>query len=163
MSKTDNNDASITLQNKILDCYNVSCPIRTKIFSFEDQTKLRINATNKHNILKRQNNNCLHRMNLISEREFKPFWNHLNNRTRFAKRQYYKKLFWCKRKFFLTWITVKSVLQEHSGNNKSEIKSTIVNNVLYTDNYAIFQQFNYYFSTKGNKVQETISNTFANG
>ena len=59
MSKTYVNDAIIILHNKILDCYNLSCPIKTKTVSVEDQTKHWLNATIKHNILKRQNNYLL--------------------------------------------------------------------------------------------------------
>ena len=93
MSKIDVNDVIITLHNKILDCYNASCPINTKTVLFKDQTKSLINATIKHNILKRQNNYCLYRKNLMSEREYKSFRNLVNKQIRTAKRQYYEELF----------------------------------------------------------------------
>ena len=160
MSKTDVNDALITLHNKILDCYNVSCPIKTKTVSVKDQTKPWINATIKHNILKRQNNYRLYKRNLMSEREYKSFRNLVNNQIRTAKRQYYEKLFWDnKQNIKKTWSIVNSVLHKSSGNNKSDIKSILVNNVTYTDEYEICQQFNDYYSTIGKKVQETIPDT----
>ena len=53
-------------------------------------------------------------------------------------------------------------MHKRSSNNKSEIKSIIVNNVTYTDEYEICQQFNDYFSTIGKKVQETIPDTSTN-
>ena len=67
-----------------------------------------------------------------------------------------RKAFWDnKQNMKKTWSIVNSVLQKHSGNNKSEMKSIIVNNVTYTDVYDIWQQFNDYFSTIGKKVQCT--------
>lgn len=45
MSTTDNNVALITLHNKIIDCFNVSCQIKIKIITFKDQTPTWINAT----------------------------------------------------------------------------------------------------------------------
>ena len=51
MSKTDNNEALITLLNKIIDCCKVRCRIQTKQFFFKDQTKPWIFAIIKHNTL----------------------------------------------------------------------------------------------------------------
>ena len=75
MSKTDNNDAIITMHNKIIDCCNVSCPIETITVSFKDQTKSWINATIKHNILKIKIYYRLYRKNLITELDYKSFGN----------------------------------------------------------------------------------------
>ena len=85
MSKTDNNDALITLHNKILDCYNISCPIKTKIVSFKDETKPWINATIKHNILKHKTTTACTGKKLMSEREHKSFRNLVNNQIRNTK------------------------------------------------------------------------------
>ena len=49
-----------------------------------------------------------------------------------------------------------------SGNNKSEIKSIIVNIVTYTDEYETCLQFNDYFSAIVKKVKETIPYTSMN-
>ena len=55
-----------------------------------------------------------------------------------------------------SWFIVNSVLYKHSVNNKSEIKSILVNNVTYTGEYDYYQQFNGNFSIIGRKVQETV-------
>ena len=51
---------------------------------------------------------------------------------------------------------------KNSDNDNSEVKSIIVNNITYTNEYDICQQFNDYFSTIGEKVQETIPDTSTN-
>ena len=61
-----------------------------------------------------------------------------------------------------TWATGNRVLYKHSGNNKSEIKSTIVNSITYADEYDICKEFSDYFFTQGKKIQETLPDTSTN-
>ena len=68
MIETDINEALIKLDNKIMECYNECCPIKTKIISSKDQIKPWINQSIKNNIVKRQNNYKLYQQGLISER-----------------------------------------------------------------------------------------------
>ena len=94
MSKTDINDALLTLHSKILDFSNVICPILTKLITFKYQTKPWINDIIKHDTLERQNNYRLNRRKLSSVREFEFFRNLVRNQNSAAKRQPYEKLFW---------------------------------------------------------------------
>ena len=99
----------------------------------------------------------------MSELEYKSFRILVNNQTRTVKRQYHENLFWITNKILKkTWSIVNSVLHKRSGNNKSEIKSIIVNSVTYTDEYEICQQFNDCYYTIGKKAQETIPDTSMN-
>ena len=54
---------------------------------------------------------------------------------------------------------MKSVLHKHFVNNKSEMNSIKINDVTYTDEYDIFQQFKDYFSTIDKKEHETDTST----
>ena len=83
----------LLLHKKILNCYNVSLPIKTETFTFEDQSKLWINATFKLNVKKGKISTSLYWRNLMSEREYKCFRNLVNNQNRMAKRQYCEKNF----------------------------------------------------------------------
>ena len=69
--ETDINKALVKLDNKIMECYNECCPIKTKIISSKDQIKPWINQSIKNNIVKRQNNYKLYQRGLISDREYK--------------------------------------------------------------------------------------------
>ena len=58
ITETDINEALIKLDNKVMECYNESCPIKQKIFSSGDE----------NDILKRQNNYNFNQQDLIFER-----------------------------------------------------------------------------------------------
>ena len=53
-------------------------------------------------------------------------------------------------------------LLKHSDNNNSEMKTKIVNNVTYTKEYDIRQQFNDYLTTRDKNVHVTITDTSKN-
>ena len=68
MTKSVIKEALIKLDNKIMECYNECCPVKTKTISSEDQSKQWINQPMKKNILKRLNNKKLFLQGLVSER-----------------------------------------------------------------------------------------------
>ena len=73
INESDNNEALIELDNKILECYNECCSIKPKISSSKDQIKPWLNQSIKNIILMRLNSYKLSQLKLISEREYKFF------------------------------------------------------------------------------------------
>ena len=154
----DDIDVSIELLNeKILNCYNLCCPIKTKVISVKDQLKPWINSQIKENIKKRQNNYLLFRRNLMSKREYNAFRNQVNDQIRTSKRNYFHSLFSNIRgDVKRTWSTINSILRGSSKRNKFEIKSIVFNNVMYNNEQSISQVFNQYFTSIAEKIHETM-------
>ena len=153
-----NVDSSIELLNeKILNCYNYCCPIKTKTISVKDQIKPWINSQIKENIKKRQNNYLLYRRNLMSRREYNAYRNQVNDQIRSSKRDYFHRLFHnIKADVKKTWSTINNVLRGSSRKSKLEIKSIVFNNITYSDEHSIPQIFNQYFTSIAENIKETM-------
>ena len=87
MNETDINEALIKLGNKMMECYNECCLIKTKIVSSKDQIIPWIYQSIKNNVVKRQNNYKLYQRGLFSERDYKYFRYFMNNQIRIAKKK----------------------------------------------------------------------------
>ena len=122
MKESDNNEALTKLDNKILECYNECCPIKTKTISSKNQIKQWTNHSIENNIIKRQNNFKLYQQRLIPEREYKLFRNFVNNQIRIAKKKYYETFFLeNKNNLRPTWKVVNKVLSKTVNRIKLEI------------------------------------------
>ena len=87
MIKTDMNNALFILPSKVLDCYSVSCLIKTKMFSLKVENKPRVNAVIIRSKLKRQTYAvCTENLVVIlSEPQYKSFGNLLNIHSELQK------------------------------------------------------------------------------
>ena len=82
----------------------------------------------------------------------------INNENRFAKKDYYHKLFQnIKEDVKQTCIAINKVLKSKSSKQNLNAKSLNFNNSLYTDNFGISQAYNDHFAVIANKICEAVS------
>ena len=97
------------------------------------------------------------KQNLISQREYNSYRNHVNSHIRFAKKQYYRNAFLhVKNNIKATWSIINKVLTNGNSKKSHSIESIIFNNHTYTETYDICQVINENFSTVANKLRESI-------
>ena len=165
LSETDVDRGAALLNDLILECYNVSVPIKKKTISIKDQLKPWISATVKYNIKKRHHYFSLFKQNKMSKREYNYFRNLVNCQIRKSKLDYYRRIFSeIKNDLKQTWKVINKVLSTNRSRRNFSIKSLVFNDQLYTDDYQISQVLNEHFTTIAEKIRETLpSPTTANG
>ena len=99
----------------------------------------------------------LHKQNRMSKQEYNTFRNRINNEIRYAKKDYYHRLFQnIKKDVKQTWMAINRVLNSKCNKQNLNTKSLLFNNRLYTDDSGISQAFNDHFATIATKIRETV-------
>ena len=94
----------------------------------------------------------------MSKHEYNSFRNRLNNEIRYAKKDYYHKLFLnIKKDLKQTWIAINKVLNTKSIKQNFNTKSLLFNNRLYTDDFGMSQAFNDNFATIATNISELVA------
>ena len=93
LSEPDVSSGVAMLHEKLLTCYNESIPLKKKVISVKDQLKPWITPVIKSSIKRRHHYFSLYKQNRMSKQEYNTFRNRLNNEIRYAKKDYYHRLF----------------------------------------------------------------------
>ena len=156
-----NVDESIeTLHSILLDCYNATCPIKTKTLSQNNQYKPWISAEILAEIKKKQNLFNLLKTRKISPRYFNSFKNKVTDLIKYARKDYYKNLFISiKNDTKRTWKIINNIIKPNRKYNSNIIKTILFNNRIYDEPEKIASLFNTHFSTIGKKISDSFQNT----
>ena len=147
------------LHGKILENFHISCPVKKKSISPKDKLKPWINDSIKRDMKQRAYYFKLYKLKRITKIFYNTFRNNVTKKIRFAKRDYFSKLFEeLKNNIKKTWQTINSVLSRKPKNHMVNIKSLIINGSILTDDTEIAEALNKHFATVGKKIDESLPN-----
>ena len=146
------------LDQKILELYNFHCPIKSKMVSPKDDEKPWINSYLKTLLKQRQKLFLLSKQSIVEPSEYRFFRNFVNNKLKQFKVNFYKRAFdGVKSDIKKTWKILNKIIKPNKFVTKSVFKKIVVDNVIYTDSSEIAEMFNKFFSTIGDKIQNSMS------
>ena len=157
---SDDIDFSInTLDSVILDQYNIHCPIICKKLTRKDREKPWITNSLKSLIFARQAYYRWFRSGIISHECYRGFRNHVTNRLKIAKKNYFHNLLeQARNNMRKIWNILNGLIRPDYNSKKRKINSLIVDGETIDNNNDISNVLNQHFSTIGSTISEEFEN-----
>ena len=149
-------EAISSLNDKIFEIYNESCPIKTKIITARDKKNPWVTQGVKFLVKQRDHSFRNMKRGITPPEAHRTVRNYVTDRLRVAKKEYFSNLFISlKKNIKKTWKVINDTLKPNRLKKTNCIRKIFYNNVEYEGN-LVCQAFNEHFATVGKVINDAL-------